>query len=441
MNLHERVSQTGAMQSGIEKEVYYSPEVAELEKQRLWPRVWQVACREEELPDVGSYVTYDILDDSVIVVRTSEHEIKAYNNACRHRGRRLTTDCGHAKTFVCRFHGWKWKLNGENYDITDREDFGNLDPAELSLLEFKVGRWGGFVFINMDPDSVSFDEYIAPVKQYLDPMEFEKQRYRWYISVEVEANWKDCQEAFMESYHVAYTHPKLEPVIDSRSYSRAVGDQGHGQLRFRKGPDQVIGYHFGGKSDRDGRDAAFESIRQQARDIDSIFSDRDVQAAARILTELPEGTGYQEALGAAVGYMREAAIAAGAGFPEMTEEQAYEAGFDWMIFPNTVNVLSPTGGLWYRSRPMRDNNPDKCVFEMYALERFTPGSEPKVEKKHFPNWQDFLDLPPFLIPDFINIPEVHRGIKTRGFTGPNFNPIQEAMIANFHHVLRRYIDS
>jgi phenylpropionate dioxygenase-like ring-hydroxylating dioxygenase large terminal subunit len=424
----------------VNKEVYYSPEFAQLEKERLWPKVWQVACREEDLPEIGSYVTYDILDDSVIVVRTSETEIKAYNNACRHRGRRLTTDCGRASTFVCRFHGWKWALNGTNREITDQPEFGGIDPSTLNLLEFKVGRWGGFVFINMDLDCVSFETYIAPVAKYLDCMEFEKQRYRWYISVEVEANWKDTQEAFMESYHVAYTHPNLESHVDSRSFSLAHGKYGHGQVRFIPPEAQVIGYHFGKQNPPDGRASAFESIRTQGHDIQSIFSDRDVQAAARVLTECPEGTSYIDALNAALGFMREAAIATGAGFPDMTAEQGYEAGFDWVIFPNTINVLSPTGGLWYRALPSRDNNPDRCTFEMYALERFTPGSEPKVVRKHFKTWTDFPDLPPFLINDFINTPEVHRGLKTRGFTSPVFNPVQEVTISNFHKVLMKYLD-
>src|ERR1700728_2603783 len=83
----------------IPKDEYCSREFAELERKYVWPRVWQVACRQEELPNVGSYVTYDILDDSIIVVRTSSTEIKAYNNACLHRGRRLTTDCGTAAAF------------------------------------------------------------------------------------------------------------------------------------------------------------------------------------------------------------------------------------------------------------------------------------------------------------------------------------------------------
>ena len=74
---------------------YISPDYAREEKERLWLKVWQVACREEEIPKVGDYYTYEILDQSVIVTRTAEDEFTAYHNACRHRGRRLTKGCGH----------------------------------------------------------------------------------------------------------------------------------------------------------------------------------------------------------------------------------------------------------------------------------------------------------------------------------------------------------
>ena len=70
----------------VPKEAYSSPEFARLEEAKLWPRVWQIACRLEEITRVGDYVTYDIVDDSIIIVRVSPSEVKAYHNACPHRG-------------------------------------------------------------------------------------------------------------------------------------------------------------------------------------------------------------------------------------------------------------------------------------------------------------------------------------------------------------------
>ena len=94
---------------------YYSEEFFELEREHVWPHVWQMACRLEEIPDVGDWVEYRNLDKSVIVVRTASG-IKAFHNACRHRGVQLASGHGNCSVngFVCPFHGWRWNMDGEN---------------------------------------------------------------------------------------------------------------------------------------------------------------------------------------------------------------------------------------------------------------------------------------------------------------------------------------
>ena len=94
-------------------------------RERLWPYVWQIACREEEIPKVGDFVTYDILDESVIVVRSKADQIRAYFNVCPHRGNRITEGCSHAKQFVCAYHGWRFGLDGRNVKVVDRDDWGD----------------------------------------------------------------------------------------------------------------------------------------------------------------------------------------------------------------------------------------------------------------------------------------------------------------------------
>jgi len=104
-------------------EAYISENYARAERDKLWRKVWQQVGRVEELPDVGSYLTYDILDDSIIVVRTGDNEFHAHHNVCMHRGRRLIDTPAGAKnargrarkSFVCGFHGWTYGLDGRQY--------------------------------------------------------------------------------------------------------------------------------------------------------------------------------------------------------------------------------------------------------------------------------------------------------------------------------------
>ena len=102
-------------------EAYVSPEYAAQENQRLWSKVWQAACRMEDIPKIGDYVSYDIMEESVIIVRTTAETVQAFYNVCQHRGRQLTTGSGNATQFICRFHGWRWRIDGETAFVNDRK--------------------------------------------------------------------------------------------------------------------------------------------------------------------------------------------------------------------------------------------------------------------------------------------------------------------------------
>ena len=121
---------------------YISPDFAALEDELLWPRVWQMACREEDIPEVGDFHTYEIVDESIVVVRTAPDEVKAFYNVCPHRGNRLVAGCGHVQRFRCSFHGWQFNLDGSPHYVVDRDDWGDkLPDEEISLSEVKVGRY------------------------------------------------------------------------------------------------------------------------------------------------------------------------------------------------------------------------------------------------------------------------------------------------------------
>jgi phenylpropionate dioxygenase-like ring-hydroxylating dioxygenase large terminal subunit len=130
---------------------YLSRDFYQREIDRMWSRVWQMACRVEEIPNVGDYVIYNVADYSLIVVRSAPNQIKAYHNACLHRGRMLCENDGRVRSFRCRFHGFTWDLEGKLTFVPGRWDFEHVRDANFSLPEAKVGTWGGFVFVNMDP--------------------------------------------------------------------------------------------------------------------------------------------------------------------------------------------------------------------------------------------------------------------------------------------------
>ena len=128
----------------------------ELEKDRLWGRVWQVAAHEDDFANVGDVVPYDIATRSYLIVRVAEDEYKAFYNACLHRGRKLReTRAKGLDELRCAFHGWAWNIDGSLKQVPCAYDYAGLNRDEESLPEVKIGRFGRFIFINPDDANYS----------------------------------------------------------------------------------------------------------------------------------------------------------------------------------------------------------------------------------------------------------------------------------------------
>ena len=119
-------------------ERYFSKTWHDREVTHVWRKTWQLACRVEEIPNVGDHVVYDIVHDSLIVTRvgTGPNDIRAYVNSCLHRGTQLRTEGGNAKQFRCPFHGFTWDLEGKLRVVPSAWDFPGLDRSE----ERRVGK-------------------------------------------------------------------------------------------------------------------------------------------------------------------------------------------------------------------------------------------------------------------------------------------------------------
>ncbi len=215
----------------VPAEQYFSKEFHDLEVEKVWSRVWQMACHEDDIPEVGDYTLYDIAHLSFLVVRTAEEEFKAFHNACLHRGRLLKEHGGkRAREFRCAFHGWAWNTDGSLKEVPCHWDFPTVTEAEYSLPEVKVGRWGGFVFINPDENAGSLEDFLGNLSDQYPNLPYERRSKVAHVHKILRCNWKIAQEAFSEAYHVIATHPTiLESIGDANTqydvfgnYSRAM---------------------------------------------------------------------------------------------------------------------------------------------------------------------------------------------------------------------------
>lgn len=187
---------------------YYSHEFAKKEMELMWGRCWQWACREEHLPDVGDNYVYNIGPYSVILVRSSEDKIEAFINSCSHRGTRILggEGSGYSAQFTCPFHGWAWSLDGSLKELPARWDFPHVNEQTHSLQSVKCETWGGFVFINIDPDAKPLADSLDVLPEHFKHFPLERRRIRLHVQKVLPANWKAAQEAFMEAYHNFETH-------------------------------------------------------------------------------------------------------------------------------------------------------------------------------------------------------------------------------------------
>ena len=409
---------------------YYDETFYRAEAEHLWPHVWQMACRLEEIPEIGDFIEYKILAHSVVVVRT-KGGIKAFHNACRHRGVRLVGAPGNCKTsgFICPFHGWRWNMDGKNTFVFSREIFDEavLDQDEINLVPCRVELWGGCAFINFDSDAPSLLDVITPVSSVMDVRNVDKMRSEWWTSTVLPVNWKLAMEAFMEGYHVMRTHPQLHEVTmpGHDSYGQ---DLGHSEGHHR---------HM---TSREMVDQTLEHFRRLSIGMGGMIHANDVAIAEELaLAELPEDPGT--AMG---GWIRRVndeitsrARARGVPMPDLTAIAAtHRASPVQYIFPHYFMLPMFGNMASYRIRPL---SPETCLFEIWSLTLFPEGREPKPPAEPAPiphNDPGFPDIPR---QDYSNLPLQQLGLHAIGFDHMRLSRKMEGLVSNYQRLIDGYL--
>jgi phenylpropionate dioxygenase-like ring-hydroxylating dioxygenase large terminal subunit len=405
-------------------ERYVSRQFHEEEKAKLWSRVWQMACREEDIPDVGDHLVYDICDWSILLVRSTPHEIRAFYNACLHRGRQLRDRDGHSDELRCPFHGFCWNLDGSLKQVPCEWDFPDLEFAEFGLPEVKVGRWGGFVFINMDPQAESLDTFLGDLPSHFEKWPLDRRHKAVHVAKIFPANWKVVQEAFMEAFHVVATHPQLLAGIgDANSqydwwgnFSRAITANGTPSPHLSWEPTEQD--MFDAMSDRRLDQPPFVEIRPG------------------MTARGASGDGGRIRLGAALG---EAA-------DQLSDAEVTDSIY-YTLFPN----LHPWGAynrIVYRFRPYQDEH-ERSIMECMLLEPYDGAKrKPRAVPIHWLSedepWTDAPELgllARVFTQDSFNLPKVQRGLHSIQRPNIRLAAYQETKIRHFHSLLGRWLSS
>ncbi|MDG2060514.1 MAG: aromatic ring-hydroxylating dioxygenase subunit alpha [SAR86 cluster bacterium] len=412
----------------ISADRYISEEYFKAEAECMWTRVWQFACRVEDIPKVGDSLVYDILNWSFIIVRTEEDKIQAFYNSCLHRGRKLKTHRTHSMDLKCPFHGYCWNLDGSLKHTPASWDFPHVKDDEWNLPEVRVEIWEGFVFINMDDNAISLEKYLEPLPEHHKRWNLGNCKKVIHVSKVVPGNWKTVQEAFMESFHATEIHPEIMPfTTDENARYDIYGDHMNRNIALTGKPSPHC----------------WEVDEQEI--LDTIFyGSGRVDADDKVL--IKEG---EEARKVAAQTMRDNYHQRdGHDYSDKSDAEMLDA-IVYNVFPN----FSPWGGfannLIYRFRP-NGTRVDSAIMEAFFLERNS--ADPDAEDNYEPlpihhltedqNWTDAEELTGIGVifdQDMSNIPEVEAGLRTSKKGAVTYANYQESRLRHYHQTIDKYI--
>ncbi len=413
---------------------YYDETFFNLEVEQVWPHVWQMACRLEQIPEIGDYFEYKNLGKSVLVVRTGDG-VRAYHNACRHRGVVLAHGHGNCKTkgFICPFHGWRWNMEGRNTFVYGKHMFGEgqLDQADLALPQARVEEWGGCAFINFDANAPSLRECLGARGEQLEKYNIDKLRAEWWYATILPANWKTAMEAFMEGYHTPRTHPQLHAA--SGPLFNTMYGHDNGGIINPVDPDL---------SARENIQAQFKLMELLCEGMAGMCHAKDVETARRILNvELPEdpAAAMMTWFGLLSRRATEDGLARGEPIPDLASLAMTDPlrGVEY-VFPHYFLLPYLSSFSAYRVRPL---GPETCLFELWSLTHFPEGQAPVPVMEPVMLPCDSQHFPPIPRQDYENIPLQQRGLHAEGFDFMRLSRDIEGLISAYQQLIDGYLQN
>jgi phenylpropionate dioxygenase-like ring-hydroxylating dioxygenase large terminal subunit len=425
--LFTEYSETRVACGTVPRAQYTSPEFAKLELERMWPRVWQVAGREEQIPEPGDCLLYESPGASLLVVRGEDMEIRAFYNSCRHRGMKLCSANTSVARIACPFHGFTWNLDGSLAHIPSKWDFPDLRETNMDLPAVRVGVWGGFVFINRDPDAVPLANYLGRLPAHFAAWPRDDVYLAIQIRKTIQANWKTCIEGFLEAFHLAGIHSQALPFGGDSSTQYDVWPDDENVSRFLE-PTGI-------QSDQ---------YRKQLSEQEVLDASLRIMFGGAETPQLPPGTKARQFMAAA---MRSAiGESDGKDYSALSDTEAADAA-QYSLFPNFILFRSLGYPYAYRFLPLRDN-PNAATFDFMIFKPKPSAGEPIPEVNQINLGPDDTfgecgAFPPWLgqiyDQDTAGLALCQAGLVDGGTADVVFSSYQEVRIRHLHQTLARYI--
>ena len=429
-------AKTGHRTTRIPTARYTLPAWKALEDERLWPRVWQIACTVDCVPRPGDYFEYEIAGLSILVVRADDGMLRAFQNVCPHRANLLLRGQGSGLDQIrCAYHHWCFDLRGRLKSVSPED----ARPAEssrsadrpgaagrLALVPVPVDTWGGFVFVNPSPDAEPLATFLETLPDELAWVGMDGFSCDAFMTVPLACNWKVVIDAFIETYHLHAVHPQMLAIADDVNTPITLYDK---HSRFVQ-PYGVPSPRRRGSVSNQELWESFASNLGHRMGIP--FAD---QGAPGPHPKVPEGHSMRDVL---VERIRRHLESAGPLYAGLDDHHVID-DFHYHLFPNAVlNVFAGWFGL-IRARP--GTTPDDCLLDMWNFdlrpaERADAHPRPAVRTL---GPEEIRALGPVLLQDLDLMPQVQRGLRQPGIAHFQLTR-SEARIGRMHEILDRYLD-
>ena len=417
---------------------YTSSEIAARERDAIWSRVWQVAGRVDDVPDIGDWMEYRVLDQSYVIVRGNDGELRGFVNACRHRGNTLCAggsgSCGSAARFVCPYHLWSYDFEGRLLRVSRPDLVGPIDKEQHGLLPISVECFAGFVFVNPDPDAAPLADFLGEAAELLAPYHLEQMVPVLNVRERIDCNWKVVVDAFAEGYHVDSIHPELLRVLSIDSEKERFGFFGdHFVVAVPFEVANVEGFdaeqQVAGIRELPG---TFPGVAAVLPRFDELIDEyRDGDGVLR----LPDGVTTRTVLQRAT---RETWTAKGLDVSGLTDAQMSD-NHAWLLFPNFFATIRAGEATIILALPDPDGDPNRCLWHVLGYMWLPPDARDAArveltEVEEPGSHQYFLALQQ----DYEQMPRQQAGLRNRRLDHLSLAR-HEVRIAHFHRSVDRYL--
>jgi len=200
---------------------YTDARVWDLEKRAVFGTAWQVVARAPQVASAGQYVTAQIGDEPIVVVRGSDGVLRAFYNVCRHHAAAVMTEPeGCAERLRCPYHGWTYALDGELRSTPELEGIRCFDRANSGLLPVRVEIWESFVFVCLADDAPPLADHLGPLAAQVAPLRLGSLSFVERREYTLKCNWKVFVDNYLDGgYHVPYLHRGLNSILSFKEYT------------------------------------------------------------------------------------------------------------------------------------------------------------------------------------------------------------------------------